>query len=93
MVFNILTGNKDDHAKNFSFIYKSGNWKLSPAYDLVPNPGFNDNHSTTISGKGNPLLDDIYAVVNQCGLKLKKAKEIVEEVYEMSKEIRMVDLR
>lgn len=26
MVFNVLTDNKDDHAKNFSFIYKEGNW-------------------------------------------------------------------
>ena len=35
MVFNVLTDNKDDHAKNFSFIYKEGNWALAPAYDLT----------------------------------------------------------
>ncbi|MBP5689568.1 MAG: type II toxin-antitoxin system HipA family toxin [Bacteroidales bacterium] len=35
MVFNILSGNTDDHAKNFSFIMeKDGSWHLSPAYDL-----------------------------------------------------------
>jgi len=91
MVFNILTGNKDDHAKNFSFIYNSSKWKLSPAYDLTPNSGFNGNHSTTISGKGNPSVDDLYEVAKQCGLKLKKAKEIFEKVYDNSGEIRMVE--
>ncbi len=35
MVFNILSNNTDDHAKNFSFIMeKDGAWHLSPAYDL-----------------------------------------------------------
>ena len=35
MVFNILSNNTDDHAKNFSFIMeKDGSWRLSPAYDL-----------------------------------------------------------
>ncbi len=35
MVFNVLSNNTDDHAKNFSFIMKKdGSWHLSPAYDL-----------------------------------------------------------
>lgn len=35
MVFNVLAKNKDDHAKNFSFIHKDGKWHLAPAYDLT----------------------------------------------------------
>lgn len=36
MVFNVLANNTDDHTKNFSFIMdESGNWRLSPAYDLT----------------------------------------------------------
>ncbi len=35
MVFNILSNNTDDHAKNFSFIMeRNGAWHISPAYDL-----------------------------------------------------------
>ena len=35
MVFNVLTNNTDDHAKNFTFIMeKDGSWHLAPAYDL-----------------------------------------------------------
>lgn len=35
MVFNVLTDNKDDHLKNFSFICREGKWSLAPAYDLT----------------------------------------------------------
>jgi len=46
MVFNILTDNKDDHAKNFSFICRDGKWTLSPAYDLTYNPeGYKGEHA------------------------------------------------
>lgn len=34
MVFNVLAGNIDDHARNFSFIMnRAGKWSLAPAYD------------------------------------------------------------
>ena len=88
MVFNILTGNKDDHSKNFAFIYKNNEWKLSPAYDLVPSIGINDNHTTTINGEGNPKLSDIYKVAKLSGINDSVAKAIFEEVYSASKEIR-----
>ncbi len=87
MAFNVFTGNKDDHSKNFSFIYKSGRWLLSSAYDLVSGFGFNDNHSTTIAGKGNPGVEDIFNVAKETGLEMKKAKHIFDEVYENSREI------
>lgn len=36
MVFNVLAGNIDDHARNFSFIMdRTGRWSLAPAYDMV----------------------------------------------------------
>lgn len=89
MVFNVLTGNKDDHAKNFSYIHKENKWFLSPAYDLVPSGGFNNNHSTTIAGKGNPAISDVFEVAKETGLKLKRAKTIFDEVYENSYVIRI----
>ena len=89
MVFNVLTGNKDDHAKNFSFLYHENQWVLSPAYDLVPSAGFNNNHSTTIAGKGNPVINDILEVAKQTGLKNKIAKDIFNEVYDNSHDIRI----
>lgn len=80
MVFNVLIGNKDDHAKNFSFILKHKEWKLSPAYDILPNEGFNGYHTTTINGKGNPTKEDIFAVAKKVGLDVSKCKLIYEEI-------------
>lgn len=36
MVFNFVAGVSDDHNKNISFLMdKQGNWRLSPAYDVM----------------------------------------------------------
>ena len=36
MVFNVISGNIDDHARNFAFLMdESGRWSLSPAYDVI----------------------------------------------------------
>lgn len=35
LLFNMLIGNADAHAKNFSFIYENGTRRLAPFYDLV----------------------------------------------------------
>lgn len=38
--FNVLAHNRDDHAKNFTFLMDSnGLWRLSPAYDLIFSSG------------------------------------------------------
>lgn len=35
-VFNVMSVNRDDHAKNFSFLLpEDGNWQLAPAYDVT----------------------------------------------------------
>ncbi len=35
VIFNYLIGNSDAHGKNFSFLYKSGQTRLAPLYDLI----------------------------------------------------------
>ena len=54
MVFNVLTHNHDDHAKNFAFLHSQGRWVLAPAYDLTYAPvrGYADEHTTAINGAG-----------------------------------------
>ena len=77
MVFNVLTNNKDDHSKNFSFIYKDNQWRLSPAYDLVKSYGFNGQHTTTILGKGNPTKDNMF----ELGLGMNLRKPILNDIF------------
>ncbi len=83
MVFNVLIENKDDHSKNFSFQFKNGSWKLSPAYDILPSAGFNDMHATSINGKGNPTIDDILEVAKQASISAKLAKNIYVQAREI----------
>lgn len=76
MVFNYLIENKDDHAKNFAFIYRDGDWHFSPAYDLLPSDGMNGFHTTSINDSIEPTEDDLFAVAEKAGLKRKDAEEI-----------------
>jgi serine/threonine-protein kinase HipA len=40
MVFNAVCGNDDDHVRNHAIVYRHDErrWRLSPAFDVVPNP-------------------------------------------------------
>lgn len=55
-VFNVLVHNRDDHAKNFNFLMdESGNWILSPAYDLTFSNGPGGEQSTMVLGEGRNI--------------------------------------
>jgi serine/threonine-protein kinase HipA len=44
LVFAILTGNGDAHAKNFSVLQQpDGEWRVSPAYDVPTSQPYGDN--------------------------------------------------
>ena len=38
MIFNALCHNSDDHLRNHGFLWDGKGWRLSPAYDIVPQP-------------------------------------------------------
>lgn len=83
MCFNVFAHNREDHSKNFSYIYNEAKkeWHLSPAYDLTYSSSFNGEHATTIDGEGkNPNLDNILSVAKNIGLKEKLAKDIASEI-------------
>lgn len=80
MVFNVLIGNKDDHAKNFSFIYTNNQWQCSPAYDILPSNGIGGEHTTSVAGNGKPQLNDLIRVAEQTSIPKTKAAQIIEEV-------------
>ena len=88
MCFNVFSHNRDDHSKNFSFIYNEdlNKWELSPAYDLTYSYSINGEHATTINGNGvNPGLNDILKVAEKIGLDKKKAEKISIEIKEIVK--------
>ena len=80
MCFNYLIGNKDDHAKNLSFIYDDGMWHLSSAYDLLPSDGFGGYHTTSINDSIAPKDSDLLVLAGKAGLEVKTAERIIEEM-------------
>ncbi len=79
MCFNVFAHNRDDHSKNFSFLFNANKkeWELAPAYDLTYSSSLNGEHATTINGEGkNPALEDILIVAKNIGIKEKQAKDI-----------------
>ncbi|CAA6822028.1 MAG: Unknown protein [uncultured Sulfurovum sp.] len=53
MVFNVLSGNQDDHAKNHTFVMnKQGIWTLSPAYDISPTFAYGHQMEINFKDKG-----------------------------------------
>lgn len=89
MVFNVTIRNRDDHAKNFSFQLINNDWKLSPAYDLLPGSGFNGFHTTTVNNNGEPTTADMMAVAAKAGLIKQRTTEIIQEVETLVNENRI----
>ena len=83
MVFNILTHNRDDHVKNFAFLFDDVNlqWRMSPAYDLSWSAGPGGEHTMTIAGEGkSPTMGDIQTLAQQADISHRELTEIFEQV-------------
>ncbi len=85
-LFNVMARNQDDHVKNLSFLMdRSGQWALSPAYDLAyaynPSGSWTRNHQMSLAGRRNGFdREDLLRFAASAGLKRRKALEILEEV-------------
>lgn len=81
MIFNVKSGNKDDHSKNFSFMLdKDNNWKMTPAYDLTPSEGINGEQTAMVNGKGKGITtDDFIKTAEPFGFSDKKVMTIIEQ--------------
>ena len=87
MVFNVVIKNRDDHAKNFSFQLIDNEWKLAPAYDILPSNGFNGFHTTTVNNNGEPTMEDMMTVAEKAGINKQKATEMISNVTILLKKI------
>lgn len=85
MVFNVFFENKDDHAKNFSFICRDGKWSLAPAYDLTHSKlGNHGQHSTSVNNSGKPTIEDMIIVGESIRINKNKALDITEQIRQVS---------
>lgn len=86
MCFNVFYENKDDHSRNFSFLYNEelGGYTLSPAYDLTRVPD-KFEHEMTVNGNGKPTKEDLLAVAKAFRLSATKCKRIIDEIESVCK--------
>lgn len=82
-IFNVLAHNRDDHAKNFSFLMNEfGEWKLSPAYDLTFSNGPGGEQSTMVLGEGRNITIEHLV---KLGLEAKLSKKMIKNSIEQTR--------
>lgn len=84
MAFNVLAHNRDDHAKNFSFLQSAnGQWRLAPAYDLTFAEGPGGQHSLSLETAGaNPTVEALVKVGRAYQLERQDCLQVLKETAE-----------
>lgn len=91
--FNLFAHNRDDHAKNFSFLMdEEGAWRFSPVYDLTHSYGVGVEHSTMYMGEGKTptrehlkklakkhLIKEYEMIIDEVALSVGRWQEFAKE--------------
>ena len=82
MVFNVRSGNRDDHSKNFSFLLnKENQWRMAPVYDLTPSEGINGEQTCMVNNKGKDITEkDFLAAAATVDVDARTVREIIQQV-------------
>jgi len=86
MCFNVIYENKDDHGKNFAFIYDEDlkGYQISPFYDITKTKD-KFEHEMTVLGEGNPDQKLLLEVAKEFNLSMKTCEKIIDEISELIK--------
>lgn len=93
-VFNVIVRNQDDHTKNISFLMdKTGQWRLSPAYDMGfaynPAGGWTSKHQMSVNGKfDNITRADLLELADRNNI--KDASEIIDRISTLASDWRNI---
>ncbi len=82
IAFSVLINNTDDHLRNHGFLREPGGWRLSPAFDINPNPDPGVSRQTGIGGAYDwaGALDALMSYAKEFRLSPKAAGETLDEV-------------
>jgi serine/threonine-protein kinase HipA len=82
MLFNVLCGNRDDHLKNHALLNDGGGWRLSPAFDVVPQTGIIERVQAIAVGVlgGIPTIENALSRAGEFGLSQEAVKAMAEEM-------------
>jgi len=92
MAFNVVARNQDDHVKNIAFLMDgSGEWRLSPAFDLTyafnPSGTWTARHQMSLNGKVDGFtIEDFRQVGRTAAMKRGRAERILAEVQDAARQ-------
>ncbi|MFH7321148.1 HipA domain-containing protein, partial [Desulfurivibrio sp. D14AmB] len=80
LAVNLHLQNTDDHLQNFACLHTGEGWRLSPAYDIVPNI-FQTEHILLVNGKHREVeYADLVAEGRRFGLSSRKIARLYDQV-------------
>ncbi|MGO9179420.1 MAG: type II toxin-antitoxin system HipA family toxin [Candidatus Limnocylindrales bacterium] len=81
LVFNIITGHRDDHLRNHGFLRFPAGWRLAPAFDLNPMPDMREHELAVGLETHAPVVDvALTETAPFCRLSPGEAHELVADV-------------
>ena len=92
IAFSIVIHNTDDHLRNHGFLRDRAGWRLSPAFDINPNPNVSEERVTGVGG-ARTRADALAALMRHAGtfdLTETDAKQALREVKETTRSWRAV---
>ena len=86
--FNALISNTDDHPRNHAFIAFDRNWRLSPAYDLIPQPVVSqDRRDLAMECGRQGRFANATNILSECSRFLLESEEAEKIVYGMQEQV------
>ncbi|NOQ77323.1 MAG: hypothetical protein GQ475_05970 [Methylococcaceae bacterium] len=81
LLINSELKNVDDHLRNFSVLNDGYGWRLSPAYDIVPDPSIGSYHQLMLAkSEMLPKLEQAEKAAKALGVNEAAAKRLVERI-------------
>ena len=81
MTFNAVLGNTDDHLKNFAVRHEAVGWRLTPAFDRLPDVLGRGEHCLHFGSAGySPTAAAVRGLAGAFGISLPRARGLVDEV-------------
>jgi serine/threonine-protein kinase HipA len=90
VALSVAIHNTDDHLRNHGLLRSEGGWRLSPAFDINPNPDLAEERSTSIGGatSRSDELDGLMLSARDFGLSETAARTILGEVFSATRQWR-----
>ena len=82
IIASIALGNTDDHLRNHGFLADRGLWRLSPVFDVNPNPDPGRPRATSIMGADAmpDEIDGLLAIANDYRITQSEARERIRRI-------------